>query len=167
MVRDPRQRTPAAGITDVTNDGIQLFSSTNKVKTPSRMAKGRRFDEYYWLQKNAAVVPGPGNYRPATELKDRLIKQACIKIRKSHIIDEQCYEIVGNGSRVLQPHLLKKFERQAFEIAQNSMPPKTSETFLHQRIARAKIRDGSAISASTTLSPQTQTLQRTDDLKRV
>ena len=117
------------------------------------MAKGRRFDEYYWLVKNAAVVPGPGNYRPATELKDRLIKQACIKIRKSQIIDEQCYEIVGNGARVFQPHLLKKFERQAFEIAQSSMPPKTSETLLHQRIARARLRGRSAVSASTTLNP--------------
>lgn len=109
------------------------------------MAKGRRFDEYFWINKHRSLEPGPGFYKPKTELHDRVKAKRCVMIRKPEIVDEQFYEIIGGTSKVLQPHLLRQIERHAIDSAAKTFnltrnhaygketihPDKPSETFLH------------------------------------
>ena len=72
------------------------------------------------IQKRGQVEPGPGQYKPLTELIDRLKAKACVKIVKPKIFDEHLYEIVNGTTRVLQPAYMNKNFRQSFELTKTN-----------------------------------------------
>jgi hypothetical protein len=148
--RDPRQRTPASALPVVTTEGIQLFTSPDRKRRNTSLFKwsrGRRFQEHFEIEKWRGCEPGPQQYRPKNELKDRVDKQPCVKIVKPELIDESKYEIVGGTAKVLRPDLLDHIQQKALDVAarsfisnrnkvthypfENPNPEKTSETMLH------------------------------------
>ena len=137
----------------MTQDGVQLFNSGDyHIRTHSKrkFSRGRRFQEHYEIVKWRGCEPGPLEYKPLTQLHDRVKNQACVTIHKPEIIDESKYEIVGGSCKVMRPDLLDKMQRTALDVAarsfvsnrnkftqypyENPHPEKTSETMLHQSL---------------------------------
>jgi hypothetical protein len=107
----------------MTNTGDYLLSSgilPSYNYSQSNQSKGRRFLEMLQIQKRGQVEPGPGQYKPLTELIDRLKAKACVKIVKPQIFDEHLYEIVNGTTRVLQPAYMNKNFRQSFELTKKN-----------------------------------------------
>lgn len=121
--RDPRERTPAAGLPLVTGDGVQLFNSNDyysRTHSKRKFSRSRRFQEHFEIEKWRKCEPGPFDYKPQNELKHRVEKQPCVKIHKPEIIDESKYEIVGGTCKVMRPDLLDKMQRTALDITARS-----------------------------------------------
>lgn len=51
--------------------------------------------------KNESVKPGPGAYEILNYLKQARNNKNVLRFKKSNIVDEHLYEIVGGSSRVL------------------------------------------------------------------
>jgi hypothetical protein len=65
--RDPRESTPPAKQTHITNTGDYLLSSgvfASKNYSNSNQSKGPRFLEMRKIQKYGKLAPGPGHYNP-------------------------------------------------------------------------------------------------------
>jgi len=116
--RDPRERTPAALLPQVTCDGGMLFDSEEyraRNRSNNKMSKSRRFEEYYTIDKLTKERTGPGQYHPLTDLMDRIRHQSCFRFIKPEVVDEQLYEVVGGTTKVLRTDLFTEKQLRKFE----------------------------------------------------
>ncbi len=112
--RDPRQYTPYPNYPAVTNQGIELFNSHKFHKSQLRqtLSRSRRFEELYQIEKFGPTQPAPNLYRPLNELKDRIERQACVRIVKPELVDEDKYEVVEGTAKVLRTDLLSRSQQR-------------------------------------------------------